>query len=304
MNSDRKQIGPLFRERKFEELRAMYNSNPSLFEGIQELLFDSAINRVDYDALQFILDIGYDINEVSYTGTPLSRASSGGSVDLIKWLIDRGAQPDTSTISTNPLFSAIQGGNLELVKYFLAEGIDTKKKYPCGRNALDFARIWNNQNIIAELGGDPNWKRSPWVACNIKDFSGQRPCQEMFDAVELELKCKIPEIFKEFLVKKLPDDLFFSEVKDNDDWIWLGKDHQLFHTARSMIAYNSIDPEQEDKTLKYESYFVIGTDGGGNDYCLITNSNKNNIWIHDHETEEFEDTNLSLEELSKELINE
>lgn len=256
MDADRKRIGPLFREGKFEELRAIYASNPSLFEtSMQRLLFGSAINSVDYEALKFILEIGYDINEVSYTGTPLSRASFHGKVDLIEWLIDKGAKPDSSEISTNPLFSAIQGGNLDLVKYFMALGLDPKQKYPCGRDAIDFARIWDNQEIIFELGGDLNWQRPPWVFCNIKDYSGQRPSREMFDAVEAEIKCNIPEVFKEFLVAKLPKDLFFEEAKDNDEWEWLGADHQLFHTSRSMIAYNCIDPMLKVKVQKYNRFF-------------------------------------------------
>lgn len=305
MKLERKQIGKLFQERKFEMLRSMYEQEPSLFEeNMKRLLFDSAVTRSDFDALQFLLDIGFSINTVSYTGTPLSRAASDGSVDLISWLIEKGAKPDESSIATNPLYSAIQGENLDVVKYFVGYGVDTEKKYECGRNAIDFARIWNNPAIISELGGDPNWKRPPWVLCDIPDLTGQRPSKKLFDYVEEELGFDVPPVFVEFLTQNLPERMFYSNSKDNDDWVWLGEDYLLFHTARSMIAYNCVDPEKRPKVRRHQGYFVVGTNGGGDDYCLDTISNENIVWIHDHEAEEFHSTKLTIEEFYNEKAGE
>ena len=281
------QIGPLFRAREFDALRELQRAEPSWFTSVSMgLLFGSAARVGDFDAMQFVLDIGYDINEVSYTGTPLSRAASDGRIEVIRWLLDRGAKLNEATLSTNPLFSAICGKHAATVRLFLDLGVDPEKRYPCGRNALDFARTWNDPAIITELGGDPNWKRPAWVNCSIPDFTGLSPSVSMVQAVEQELGFCMPESFKFFLLKEFPEALFFKDAKDNDEWIWLGPDHKLFHTARSLIAYNCIDPDKRKKKRKYKHHFVIGTDGSGNVWTMSTSGKDVCVWSHDHESEE------------------
>lgn len=302
MKFEKAQIGALFRERRFDELKAMRVLEPSWFEsGIQRLLFDQAIRSTDVAAMQFLLDIGYDINEVSHTGTPLSRAASNGATGAIQWLLEHGAKVNESTLATNPLFSAIQGGHADIVSFFLARGVNPYMQYLCGRNALDFARIWNNSNVIAALGGDPSCKRPPWILCSIPDLTGLKPSIEMLEAVEEELGFLMPNVLKHFLLEEFPESLFFPDAKDNDEWTWLGKDHLFFHTSRSLIAYNCIDSEQKKKRRKYKDYFVIGTDGCGNDWCIRTSAQDVRVWSRDHETEEFECEAESLELFAKSL---
>lgn len=305
MMIDRTQIGPLFRGRQFDSLREIFRAEPSWFEGaILGLLFNSAARSSDFEAMQFVLDIGYDINDVSYTGTPLSRASSEGSIAVIEWLQAHGAKTDESSLSTNPLFSAIQSGQAHAVRFFLAQGVDPLRRYPCGRNALDFARVWNDPAVIAELGGDPDWKRPPWVRCSIPDLTGRKPSVEMLAGVELELGFKMPDSLKQFLLRRFPDALFFADAIDSDDWHWLGRDHKFFHTARSLIAYNCDDPTQHKKKRKYQGYVVIGTDGSGNDWCLRTESTDLRVWTHDHEAEEFLLAFDSIDEFAEAMCNE
>ncbi|MFO1253684.1 MAG: ankyrin repeat domain-containing protein [Inhella sp.] len=293
------QIGPLFRAREFDVLREIQRAELGWFTSVSMgLLFDSAARIGDFDAMQFMLDIGYNINEVNYTGTPLSRAASDGRIEVIHWLLDHGANLNESTLSTNPLFSAISGKHAAAVRLFLDLGVDPERRYPCGRNALDFARTWNDPAIIAELGGDSNWKRPAWVNCSIPDFTGHRPSVSMVQAVEQELGFCMHESFKFFLLNEFPEALFFEDAKDNDEWIWLGPDHKLFHTARSLIAYNCIDPEKRKKKRKYKNHFVIGTDGTGNDWTMSTSVKDGGVWSHDHESKEVSLEFCSLREFA------
>jgi hypothetical protein len=302
MPIDESQIGPLFRARKFDALREACRTEPTLVNRTaMRLLFDSAARSADLEAMQFVLDIGFDINDISYTGTPLSRAASNGSVAAIQWLVDHGAQIDESAVASNPLFSAIQGGNVAAVRMLLERGASLVRRYPCGRDALDFARTWNNPEIIAALGADLEWKRPPWVRCTIPDLTGQKPSVKMLAQVESELGTSIPESLRRFLLEAFPEHLFYPDARDSDEWVWLGLDHMFFHTARSLIAYNCVDPEQERKALKYTDYFVIGTDGSGNDWCLHARSKEDQVWSHDHETEEFSLEYKSLKAFSEAL---
>lgn len=296
-------LGPLFRERRFKELREILRSDPTQFDGpIKGLLFNSAIVGADCDAMQFILDAGYDINEVTITGTPLKQAASHGRMDVIRWLLDHGAKVDDSALSTNPLFGAISGGHPEAVTFFLSLGVDPNKRYPCGRNALDFARVWNKPAVVSALGGDSDWKHPPWVRCSIPDLTGQRPSYEMLEAVEKELRRSVPVALVRFLLAKLPASLFHPEAKDNDDWEWLGPDHKMFHTARSLIAYNCLDPQLIRKKPRYKKYFVIGTDGSGNDWCVRDAENDERVWSHDHETGGFQLEHQSIQEFAEALL--
>lgn len=302
METDIKIATQKFIKKEYSEFRNILKLHPDFINTAGQMWFDRASSKNDIEALSCLYEIGFDLNQEDHTGTPLSNAASDGAIQIVKWLLSHGAKIDTRNITNNPLFSAIQCGHPELVKLFLDLGVDPKIVYPCGRNALTFAREWGNKEIIMMLGGDPTEKRTPWVNTALPDLTGKRLTHQILAKIETELNLKFPEYFKEFIKNNFPEKLYFPDAKDNDDWQWLGQDYLLFHTARSFIAYNCDNPQLENKKRLYPGFIAFGTNGGGDFWCIKESDDDRTVYIYDHELEKFETTSTSFEAYIEEIV--
>lgn len=291
-----------FKSKEYFEFKEIIKNNPDFIHTGGTMWFRQAARENDFEALSLLVQLGFDINRPDdLFGPPLASAASCGSVDVVKWMLNHGAKIDVSDINSNPLFSAIQSGHSELVKFFVELGIDTKIVYPCGRDAIAFARIWDLKEIIEILGGDPNEKRAPWVNTTLPDLTGKKFSDKIVNLIEKELNLTFPDYYREFLIHDFPNDLYHANCKDNDDWQWLSDDYRIFHTARSIIAYNCEDPKQKNKKRLYDGYIAIGTNGGGDFNCLKDGEDRN-VYYFDHELEDFENLNISFEDFIKEEV--
>jgi hypothetical protein len=255
----------------------------------------------NYVALELVLRLGFDLNAAEYTGTPLSDAARGGDKELIDWLFLHGARIDQTSVDRCPLAALASSERPDLVAFFIEKGASPTRLYRCGRSAIDMARIWSKKEILDALGADLNWKRPPWVVCNAPDLTGLRPSPDSLSIVEKEIGFPIPGAHRDFLLEKLPSELFFPGVKDNDDWAWLSEDHRLFHSVRSLIAYNTKDSRKEKKSRRHRGLFVIGTDGNGNDWCIKSSAADKRVWLVDHESGERELAAESIEDFASSL---
>ncbi|WP_428607296.1 ankyrin repeat domain-containing protein [Sedimenticola sp.] len=293
-----------FKEGNWHEFCAIVKNNPEFLHTAGMFWFDMSSRKENLPAMDCLYGLGIDLNKPDSTGTPLSKAASDGAMKSVQWLLDKNVIIDESSITNNPLFAAIQGDHVELVKLFIELGVDTKKVYPCGRDALAFSENWGNSDIISLLGGDPNRMKEPWVNTKLRDFTGEKVTEEMLEGIQNELHIVFPEYFKNYLQYSFPPDLFFKESKDNDDWEWLGSDSLLFHTARSYIAYNSKDPQVSRKELLYSSHIAFGTNGAGDFWCIKKNGEDDLVSIYEHELDSFTETGTSFAPFVQSLIDE
>ncbi len=289
-----------FKSKDYLEFKKIIRKNPDFIKTGGKMWFRQAASDADIAGLTALLDSGFDLNEPDYFGPPLANAASYGSINVIQWMLNNGAKIDLSEIHVNPLFSAIQSGHKELVKFFVDYGVDTKIVYPCGRDAIAFAKTWGLREIIEILGGDPNQKRQPWVNTSLPDLTGVRLSKKDLDIIEMELDVKLPDFYRDFL-NDFPNGLYHVNCKDNDDWEWLSDDYPLFHTARSIIAYNCEDPQQKKKIRRYPEYIAIGTNASDDFYCLKEGEYRN-VYFFDHELEDFEDMGVLFEDFIREAI--
>jgi len=239
-------------EKDLTSFSAILKRAPYLLDQSKESWFLFAGRKGYIEGLDYLLKLGCDPNTFDSTGTALCKAAAYGHMDAVKWLLEHGAtlELDANDIVKDPLFAAIQSGELAIAKFLIERGINTTITYPCGRDALAFAKQKGQKEIVKILGGDPDEPREPCVKTAIPDFTGQRFPDELIEGVEQELGIKFPLFYRNFLKNEFPDKLFHSEAKDNDDWKWLGPDYLMFHTARSFIAYNSEDPRETKKRLE------------------------------------------------------
>ena len=104
-----------------------------------------------------LISMGANVNQLGGVlgGNCLNDAVSGGHIDVVRYLLSKGAEMDVSDPTRNPLFGAIYGGHTLIAKVLIDAGIDTSVRYS-GENmnnmgALDFAREWGRQDIVALL---------------------------------------------------------------------------------------------------------------------------------------------------------
>lgn len=273
--------------------RAIVERNPELLALAGLAWLGTGCEKGDVEILACLFDLGVDINASDYLGTALTRAASSGSMACTQWLLEHEAELNTDVMSHNALFAAIQMGHDEIAKLLIDSGIDTKVTYPCGHDALAFARQWNRTEIILKLGGIPE-PRKAWVKTDLPDFTGRRMSLDQLCGIESELQILLPKFFKEFLLHEFPEDLFFPTAKDNDEWEWLGPDYLLFHTARSFIAYNCEDSRATSKEMLNKEFLAFGTNGGGDNWCIRLDASDERVHFHNHELDQFHDTGTSL----------
>ena len=258
------------------------------------------------DSLQVLVDNGgCDVNDVDSFGyTPLQRAAAKGHGEAVRWLVSRGAKVDDvpeamDTPLVSPLIAAIEADQLEIVKLLLDFGADPRRAY-AGESALQFAQRWSKKDVLELFGVEPQ-PRKPWVMTDLPDYTGTSMDDEKIDGIEKELGLHVPSWFRRFLIDDFPGDFFYPEAPDNDEWAFLGPDYGLFHTARSFIAYNSEDSRAETKQLYFPGYLAIGTNGGGDSFCISLNEDDGNVYFYDHECDEMESRELNLEEHVQDL---
>ncbi len=97
--------------------------------------------------------------------------------------------------------------------------------------------------------------------------------------------------------------MFFEEAIDNDSWKWLGHDSGLFHTLRSLIAYNTVGPQKEKKTLINREYLMIGTNGGGDYYCIKLYGDDESVYFYQHEEDSYSIRRQTIADHVKWLID-
>lgn len=110
----------------------------------------------DLDSIKLMVD-GQEA-EINKTGwAPLHYAATNGHNDVVKYLVDHAAYIDAeSPNGTTPLMMAARGGHIETVKLLLDEGADMRLKNQQGMNVIDFALLYNQQEIADGL-------RARWV---------------------------------------------------------------------------------------------------------------------------------------------
>ena len=199
---------------------------------------------------------------------------------------------------------ALHEGHPEAARLLIERGIDTTVAYG-DRNftALQGARDKGYTAIVELLGGDPAAKPAPIVRCDLPDWTGKRLGEEQLVAVEEALGLTIPVRLRTYLLQEFPEQMFFEQAPDSDEWKWLGPDSGLFHTARSFLAYNCKDPGAEKKTPAFPDFFLFGTNGGGDYWCVRLDESNESVHIYLHEADEFEDQEQTVAEFVQDLID-
>lgn len=277
-----------------------------------------AAKKGNLEAVKVLLKNGADINknETLHNCRPLASAADKGHLDVVKYLRENGAEYDYSTILSNPLFKSINSGHLHVVKYLVDNGLDVAKVYDTesfGKtNAYTYARSYRQVEICEYLQGvyiksgyklDPKEKQ-PWVNTRLPNFTGTRFTVEKIHLLENELGVKMPEFYRRFLISDFPESLYYKDAADDDNWVWLGKDSSLFHTLRSFIAYNTLDSREKKKEIRDKEYFAIGTNGGGDYYCIRLVDDDNSVYFYQHEADSYTKYHESFKEHIKWLVDE
>jgi len=119
-----------------------------------ESLLHFAASRGKKNTCLYLIKKGICVNVVDcWYCTSLEYVAGQGDIELVKELISIGAwvNGDSRGIIT-PLISAVIEGHIEIVKYLLDCGADINRLHRrFNQTALDFASLYNNQNIIELL---------------------------------------------------------------------------------------------------------------------------------------------------------
>ena len=257
-----------------------------------------------YEVVEFLLAAGLDVNtkaSVLKTGA-LKNAVENGNCDIIRLLLNAGGEFDLSNGATNPLFVAIENGNDAAAQLLIERGIDITAAYGdppmCARK---LATSRKRTEVLKLLGGPETIL--PWITTALPDFTGAPMTTEKIAVIEKILDYSFPKCLRRFLVKEFPSRLFHADALDNDEWDFLGADSELFHTVRSYIGYNLKRPwEVADTTPTFEDYIAIGTNGGGDMWCIRKDGSEDLVYIYGHETDEYQSTEKTLAEFAEEWL--
>lgn len=244
----------------------------------------------DVDAVAFLVESGININFKGgvFETNALLNAVWKGHVRVVERLLEAGIEMDVSTKLANPLFSAIKERNVEIAELLIDSGIDTSVCYGEDKiDALEFAQRCECGPIIRKLGAEPR-ERTPFVNADLPDLTGIPNNNEKILLIESALNIRMPEYYKDYFLNRFPDSLYKKDAIDNDDWGWSGlaKDHCLFHTVRSFIAYNVKNPRLEEKELVAEGYLYLGTNGAADFWCIKLDERDDQMYMYNHEMDE------------------
>ncbi len=93
------------------------------------------------DCVRYLLQCGPSNSK--YGDTPLHAACVLGNLVIVQLLLDAGVDIELrdSVNTETPLLKAASTGKTEVIMYLLEQGADPMAKNPCGRNALEHARL-------------------------------------------------------------------------------------------------------------------------------------------------------------------
>ena len=132
-------------------LNDMYkDSKDNMCEGMYLALLWSAIGD-QIDTLNALIDIGADVNFVSYRGHRiLSSAVFEGNFNVVKFLLEKGADINAKdTCGKTALHYAInKKSTIDLITLLLEKGADPKIEDESGRTALDYAKLYSTKKEI------------------------------------------------------------------------------------------------------------------------------------------------------------
>lgn len=106
-----------------------------------------AVHQRDVNQLTQILASGADPNAVMEGTTPLAQAAAQGQVAIAQQLIAHGARVNQLAPGSglSPLLQAAYRGHLEMVNLLLERGADLQQRSRAHLNALDYARLGQQQ---------------------------------------------------------------------------------------------------------------------------------------------------------------
>lgn len=108
-----------------------------------------AVRKGDLTKIKTAVKMGTDLNKTYEPGyTPLCAAVKYQQLELIKYLIKTNIDLQKMSNNKTPLMYAAKYGHLEIVKLLLQHGANKDAKNSKGRTALDYARKYEQGDII------------------------------------------------------------------------------------------------------------------------------------------------------------
>lgn len=103
--------------------------------------------------------------------TPLLAAAAYGQTEVVKYLLSRGANINARDRNgTTALMWAVYKGNIEIAKLMIQSGADQTLKRDDGDRAIDIAKRWGRQDLVALLSG-----QTPQPAANLRQPAREQP---------------------------------------------------------------------------------------------------------------------------------
>jgi len=137
-------------------------------EEIQQLINEkddlliTASAHGDANTVEFLLEIGFDVNEKNKNGdSALLIAAFNGKRDVLELLLEYGADINTkNNAGETPLIKAADTGNISILKKLLQKGADVNAKDEDGNTALIIAASENEKPdgvfLLITAGADVN----------------------------------------------------------------------------------------------------------------------------------------------------
>lgn len=113
-----------------------------------------AVRTCHIDIVEYLIDIGADINAISEDryNTPIMDAASTGDLESIKLLVSEGANLETqSKNGQSALILAVGHGDIEVSNYLLSAGSDYEVKDSLGMSAKSYAKLFNKDEILDNM---------------------------------------------------------------------------------------------------------------------------------------------------------
>lgn len=157
------------------------------------VLFDTIMNTTTVSMvgdIQFIVDIGADVDYDNGTYTPLVLAVAMNNVPVVLELVKLNADINKASVGSGkfPLSLASISGQLNMVKVLLANKANVSKPFLHGNNALHLAALKNHTELLRFLlfhTSDPNTKNShDSTPLHIASYHGHsRSCQILLESL-------------------------------------------------------------------------------------------------------------------------
>ncbi|RFN54379.1 hypothetical protein FIE12Z_1506 [Fusarium flagelliforme] len=145
----------MIKKGRVDSLRSLLATQPAMRNRILDDAIAIAALRGHVDMVDFLCDLGLDIEAEGRYGSPLRSSSLQGDLHIVKRLLDLGASPTAKCSKGDALQAACSKGHIDIVQLLISHSANVNQQGPPRGSPIQAAAWYGHQSVV-ELLVDEN----------------------------------------------------------------------------------------------------------------------------------------------------